>query len=116
MVEHKKEFPKCGFIFNDGYNVGNIPIVKQNPEISTSDVEILDNDAVVELPDKKLELKNYKEDAHNNIDSTLRCEFCDRIYRGKYAEKTLRKHIGAVHKEPNLPDQDDVTIKKEKNL
>ena len=55
MVEHKKEFPKCRFIFNDGYYVGNVPIVNPNPEILTSDVNILDYDD----DDQKLELENY---------------------------------------------------------
>ena len=38
-----------------------------------------------------------EDEAQNNIDFILKCEFCDRIYRGKYAEITLRKHISKVH-------------------
>ena len=36
------------------------------------------------------------EDGDNTI-AFLNCEFCDKIYRGKYAEITLRKHISKVH-------------------
>ena len=51
MTEHKKSFPKCCFVHNaDGYNVlgNNIPIIAKkhnsnnNPEISTSNMEIFD--------------------------------------------------------------------------
>ena len=38
-------------------------------------------------------------EAHNNINFILKCEFCGRIYRGKYSEPTLIKHIITVHKE-----------------
>ena len=43
-----------------------------------------------------------EDEAQNNIDFILKCEFCDRIYRGKYAEMTLRKHIDTVHEEPKF--------------
>ena len=37
-------------------------------------------------------------EAHNDVNFILKCEFCGRIYRGKYSEPTLRKHIITVHK------------------
>ena len=61
-----------------------------------------------------IELENYSQiekkqrlssnnDDDNAIDF-LNCEFCDRIYRGKYAEVTLRKHISEVHDEERDPE------------
>ena len=78
MVEHKKEFPKCRFIFNDGYNVGNIPIVEHNPEISISDVEILDNDdaVVVELPNQDHDFVNVEDESKSlmEIEPSDKCD------------------------------------------
>ena len=46
------------------------------------------------LSSKKISIDDEDGD---NTNAFLNCEFCDRIYRGKYAEITLRKHISKVH-------------------
>ena len=61
------------------------------------------------------------EDGDNTI-AFLNCEFCDRIYRGKYAEITLRKHISKVHgKEvskinPKIEPDENITISQNETI
>ena len=61
------------------------------------------------------------EDGDNTI-VFLNCEYCDRIYRGKYAEITLRKHINKVHgKEvskinPKIEPDENITISQNETI
>merc|ERR1712141_843451 len=82
MVEHKKL--KCCFIQNNGYNVGNIPIVKQNPEISTSDMEILDDND--ELPDQVNNVENLND---SDEDEKYQCDVCKENFE---LEENLTNH------------------------